>query len=547
MTLWRVNESRVQRAVTAYQSNAWPEAESLCAEILGENPDQIDALQILGNIRARSGDTRAAEPYFERARSIAPDNIFVLNSLGGIYAANGRPQEARTALEAALRIDSRFPWALHNLGSLLMEAGERRIARRCFERALESNPNHVDAVAALADAVEQDNQLDEARALAERARLAAPEHVTAGLVLARLELRAGSHATAEHQLRALLEKPHMRPVNQASARGLLGQALQGLGRYDEAFREYARANEIEREIHAPRMENAVSASSPATIARLTEFVQGADPATWTQSEPDGLPSPAFLVGFPRSGTTLLEQVLAAHPGVVALEEQENLADAVGPLLLAPDALERWATLPPAELASYRAAYWKRAQAGLVRPQGGRLLVDKLPLNLALLPLIHRLFPDAPIILALRDPRDVMLSCYRNRFAMNPAMFQFLSLDTAAGYYDAVMRLADASRERLPLAVHEVRYEDVVNDLRATAGRLVEFLGLPWNDDLMNPSETARRRQIRTPSASQVVRPIYRTSIGQWRNFEPQLTPILPRLEHWVRRYDYWRNILSRSS
>jgi len=547
MTPWRVNESRVQRAVTAYQSNAWPEAESLCAEILGENPDQVDALQILGNIRARSGDTRAAEPYFERARNAAPDNIFVLNSLGGIYAANGRPQEARAALEAALRIDSRFPWALHNLGSLLMELGERRPARRCFERALESNPNHVDAIAALADAVEQDNQLDEARALAERARRAVPEHVTARLVLARLELRAGSFATAEHQLRAMLDKPNLRPANQANARSLLGQALEGLGRYDEAFREYAQANEIERALHAPRMENAVSASSPATIARLTEFVRSADPASWTKPEPDGLPTPVFLVGFPRSGTTLLEQVLAAHSGVVALEEQENFADAVEPLLLAPGALERWAALPPAQLSEFRRAYWKRVQAGLGRPYDGRLLVDKLPLNLALLPLIHRLFPDARIVLALRDPRDVVLSCYRNRFAMNPAMFQFLSLDTAAACYDAVMGLADAARERLPLAVHEVRYEDVVNDLRATAGKLVEFLGLPWSDDLLNPAETARRRQIRTPSAAQVVRPIYRTSIAQWRNFEPQLTPILPRLEHWVRRYDYWRSILSRSS
>ncbi len=354
MTPCRVNESRIQRAVAACQSNAWPQAELLCAEILGENPEQVDALQILGNIRARSGDTHAAEPYFERARSVAPDNLFVLNSLGGIYAANGRPQEARAALEAALRIDSRFPWALHNLGSLLMELGERRTARRCFERALESNPNHVDAIAALADAVEQDNQVDEAR-----------------------------------------------------------------------------ANDIDRELHAPRMENAVSASSPATVARLTEFVKGTDPATWTRTEADGLPTPVFLVGFPRSGTTLLEQVLAAHSGVVALEEQENFADAFDSLLLAPDAFERWASLPPSELTVFRRGYWKRVQAGLGRPHDGRLLVDKLPLNLALLPLIHRLFPDARIILALRDPRDVIVSCYRNRFAMNPAMFQFLSLDSAA--------------------------------------------------------------------------------------------------------------------
>jgi tetratricopeptide (TPR) repeat protein len=547
MTPYRVNEALIRRAFAAYQSNAWAEAETLCAEILQENPEQPDALQILGNIRARSGDTRAAEPLFERARAAAPGNILILNSLGGIYAANGRLQEARATLEAALRIDSRFPWALHNLGSLLMELGERRVARRCFERALESNPNHVDAIAALADATEQDNQPDEARALANRARKVAPENVTARLVLARLELRAGSHATAEHQLRALLEQPGLRPANQARARGFLGQALEGLGRYDEAFREYMNANDIEHELYAPRFAGGEAVSSPATIARLTGFVQVTDPAGWTKPAPDDLPAPVFLVGFPRSGTTLLEQVLAAHPGIVALEEKENLADAAGPLLLAPCALDRWSTLPQSELTDLRRAYWKRTEAGLGRPLDGRLFIDKLPLNLALLPLIHLLFPEAKIILALRDPRDVILSCLRNRFSMNAAMFQFLSPESAARYYDAVMSLAEAARAKLPLSVHEVRYEDVVNDLRAAAGKLVAYLGVPWSEELMNHVETARRRQLRTPSATQVVRPIYRTSLGQWRNFEPQLRPILPQLEHWVRRYDYWGSILSSSS
>jgi tetratricopeptide (TPR) repeat protein len=547
MTPYRVNDPLIRRAVAAYEARTWPEAESVCAEILAEDPDQPDALQILGNIRARSGDTRAALPLFERARAAAPDNIFILNSLGGIYAANGRPEEARTALEAALRIDGRFPWALHNLGSLMLELGDRRVARRCFERALESNPHHVDAIAALADVAEQDQQPDEARALANRARKIAPDHVTARLVLARLELRAGSHATAEHQLRALLELPGMRPANQASARGLLGKALEGLGRYDEAFREFTQANDIERELHAPRYADAVTASSPATITRLTTFMQDTDPANWTRPAPDDLPSPVFLVGFPRSGTTLLEQLLAAHPGVIALEEHENLSDAVGPLLLAPGSLDRWDTLPQSELADLRRAYWKRVEASLGTRPDGRLFIDKLPLNLALLPLIHLLFPDAKIIFALRDPRDVILSCLRNRFAMNAAMLQLLSPEAAVSYYAAVMALAESARARLPLAVHEVRYEDVVNDLRGAAVKLVAFLGLPWSDEILNYVETARRRYLRTPSRAQVVRPIYRTSLAQWRNFEPQLTPILPRLEHWVRRFDYWGSILSSSS
>ena len=197
-------------------------------------------------------------------------------------------------------------------------------------------------------------------------------------------------------------------------------------------------------------------------------------------------------------------------------------------------------------AAYRAGAWEEAESACSEPSG-RLFIDGRPLNVTLLPLIHRLFPGAKIILMMRDPRDVLLSCLRERFAMNAASFQFLAPETAARYYDAVMALVEAARARLPLAVHAVRYEDVVNDLRGTAGKLLSFLGLPWSDDVLNHVEVARRRHIRTPIRSPLVPPVHRTSLGQWRYFEPQLTPVLPLLDEWVRRYDYWGSILSSSS
>ena len=149
------------------------------------------------------------------------------------------------------------------------------------------------------------------------------------------------------------------------------------------------------------------------------------------------------------------------------------------------------------------------------------------MNLAVLPVIHLLFPDARFIFALRDPRDVIVSCFRNHFAINAAMFQFLSLERAARYYDAVMTSAEVARERLPLALHVVRYEDVVADLTGQAMKLMEFLGQPWFDDVLKYTETASRREIYTPSATQVIQPIYRTSMGQWRRYEAQLSPVLP--------------------
>jgi tetratricopeptide (TPR) repeat protein len=531
-------EEQVRRAIAAYESGAWAEAERACADVLKSDRDQPDALQVLGNIRARSGDTEAAQPLFERARKAAPGNIFILNSLGGAYAANGRLAEAQEALEAALRIDGNFPWALQNLGGILMELGERAAARRCFERALMADPRHVESIASLADLAEKDNRLDDARLLLRQALTIAPGFLAARAVDARLALRAGEHALAESILREVLAQPRMKPNLRSTATMLLGQALEAEGRYPEAFARFREANGINRGLQAPRFENLDFAASPASIAKLTAFLRTTDPATWTRPPADGRPTPAFLVGFPRSGTTLLQQVLAGHPDITTLEEQDNFRDAHGELLLAPGALERWSELSPETLTKWRAEYWRRVGVKSGSLAAGRIYLDKLPMNLAVMPVIHLLFPDAKFIFALRDPRDVIVSCFRSHFAVNAAMYQFLTLAGASRYYDAVMALAELSRERLPLAVHVVRYEHVVENLRNEATRALGFLALPWADDVLKFTETAGRREIFTPSATQVIRPIYSSSIGQWRRYEAELAPVLPVLEPWVKKFGY---------
>src|SRR5262249_17728625 len=240
------------------------------------------------------------------------------------------------------------------------------------------------------------------------------------------------------------------------------------------------------------------------------------------------PAPIFLVGFPRSGTTLLDQILSSHSRLYCMEEKEIFAES------AAHALVDGALLNDLDVEARGADYWKRTPADL----GERVLVDKLPLNIIFLPLIGRVFPDAKIVFALRDPRDVVLSCFQQRFGMNAAMAQFLDLGNAAAYYDLVMSLMDACRARLPLRVHQVRYEDVVAHLEQEARALTEFLELPFESSMLSFRETALRRDINTPSARQVIEPLYNRSIGRWRRYEADLAPALPSLNAWVARYGY---------
>jgi len=148
-------------------------------------------------------------------------------------------------------------------------------------------------------------------------------------------------------------------------------------------------------------------------------------------------------------------------------------------------------------------------------------------------LIKRVFPDAKIIFALRDPRDVVLSCYQQRFAINVGMAQFLELDRAGAYYGQVMSLFELCRERLGLDLHQVRYEDVVGDLESAARALCAFLGVPFEPGMLNYRETALSREIATPSARQVIEPLYNRSIGRWRRYEEELKPVLPELGVWA--------------
>jgi hypothetical protein len=316
---------------------------------------------------------------------------------------------------------------------------------------------------------------------------------------------------------------------------LLGDALDSQDRTAAAFDAYGRGKAEAAALHAGRFAVEGRESELEFVRRLARDLPDSLPA----SRPS--PSPArghvFLLGFPRSGTTLLEQVLASHPAVATLDERDLLSEAESELLRPDGGMARLAALDEQELEHYRAAYWLGVER-LQRPTEGKVLVDKLPLHTVRLPLIARLFPEAKILFALRDPRDVVLSCFRRSFRVNASMYEFVTLERAAAFYDAVMGLGLRCRERLALTVRETRYEDLVGDFDAEAARICAFIGVEWDARLRDFAEAARGRVIRTPSAGQVRRGLYASGQGQWRRYEAQMTAVQPTLAPWVERFGY---------
>lgn len=518
----------VQAAMAALARRDFAAAKLAAEAVLAQRASDPGANQVLGIIALESGDTALAKTYLSVADASAPDNPHILNALAVACQRLGDLQSARQLFARAGRHGLVDGW--RNLGDIESAAGNAPAAARAYEQALSLNENDSAAHAGLAQASELLHSDDLARSHAERASALDPQNEIAALTLANLALRERNYAEAERAAGSVARFGRS-STNRALAWGVIGDAKDRTGDANDAFAAFSEANRLLLSRFQSLLNETHLPYHPAGVVRMADFVATADVARWTA--PHAAATPVFLVGFPRSGTTLLEQVLESHTQLVCVEEREHLALAAEGAVGDP---RRIADLGDAQISAIRVAYWERIQTEV--EAGGKFVIDKLPLNIIFLPLVRRVFPEAKVLLALRDPRDVVLSCFQQRFGMNAAMAQFLQLETAAQYYDKVMSLALLCRDRLGLAVHEVHYEATVSDLENVVRSVCDFLGVEFEVAMLSPDQAARRRNINTPSGRQVVEPIYTRSVQRWRRYEKQLEPVLPLLNQWATRLGY---------
>ncbi|HEX8232460.1 MAG TPA: sulfotransferase [Caulobacteraceae bacterium] len=477
-----------------------------------------------------------------RAHKTDPQDVTVLRVLADALAHQNRFDEALKVLDEALRLNPDYAEGHYGRGVVLEALGQLQGAMDCYRRANELEPNYPGPLAGAASLALRLGEFERARGAAEQALKLGSRRSGALLTLAQLDLAETHPEHARVRLETALAGGALTALHVPDARVLLGDALDAEGKRAEAFASWSSGKAAWREMYASTYARPGLETAPQLVARLTRQFEALSPAVWSgpvaaPAEPPPCRQHVFLVGFPRSGTTLLEQVLASHEDIVTLEERETLIDAEVDLISAPDGLEYLADLEEAALARYRDGYWGRV-ASFRLPTPGRVFVDKLPLNSIKLPLIAKLFPRAKVLLARRDPRDVVFSCFRQNFRPNAFMHEFTTLEGAAGLYDAVMRLMSLYEERLPLDRRLVRYEDLVADFEAQTRAVCEFLGVAWSPAMADFAETAKARPIRTPSARQVARGLYASGVGRWRPYAEQLASILPVLEPWVEAFGY---------
>lgn len=504
-------------------------------EALSRDPLLVEAFNNLGNALQKAGQLAEAVRSYDQALALRPEYPEALCNRGRALHGLDAPKPAEESLRAAVKLRPEYSKAHRFLGDVLAETGRRQDAEASFRRALAIAPGDAESLAALAALEERAGRLEAALANAERALEANPHDTRACVVAARCERRLGRPKEGLARLSAL-DRGGVEAEGRAHVAFERGAILDRLGAFDAAYEAYGEANRLAAQSPQARAVDRLAMPRLVETLRRTFTPNWLD--SWSAPAAEDGPAPVFLIGFPRSGTTLLDQILDAHPRLQTLEEKPAV-DVVRHAVAAtpggyPDAL---AGLDAEAIARLRRLYFDEVGRYL-NLEGGAILVDKMPLNTIDVGLIVRLFPTARFLLALRHPCDVVLSNFMQAFKPNPAMVQFDSLAGAAAFHASVMDLWRHYETVLPLTVHRVRYEDLVTDIGGEIRRILDFLSLPWDDAVLDYAERAKTRAIATPSYHQVVQPVYARSVGRWRNYRGAFADVLPILRPSVEAFGY---------
>jgi len=479
---------------------------------------------------------------FEFAVKKYPQNLVALVDASRALGARFEITRAEAILDRLMKVAKNNPKLLHLAGQSYRMIFRPDKAIACFQRVLAMTKDIPDAQLELAVLYERRHKLTEAYSLIESCLRAAPDYLEAELFRASLLRRLKDEAAADAVLRKLAAQEDADPLVRAQAFATIAQMLDRNGDYDGTMSSMLECKKIMMTAEGPLLKE--SETLQGHLRRLAESLTPAHFQRWVEAGRQ-FPQPkmAVLAGFPRTGTTLLEQVLDSHPGLVSSDEREAFGRDIFPAMWLTETTpvptaEALDSIPSERLANQRARYLNYMGAALDQPIGDRVHLDKNPTMTLLLPGMLRLFPETKLIIALRDPRDVIVSCFMQYLPLNTNSVCFLTLERTARRYAHDMSVWLKLREIIPTPWLEVRYEDCVADLEHQARRTLEFLGLPWDPNVLQYRERLKSKSVSSPTYEAVSKPLYTSAIGRWKHYEKYLEPCFSILEPFVKAFGY---------
>lgn len=496
----------------------------------------------LGQAAIQNKNLPEAVQWFSQAAKENPKDPQALACLGQALCWQGKRDEGLAHLRQSGQLllkkarKSRDINLVLDLADQLQHWNDYQGAAELCKQAVQLNPSVVRSFQLLALSHTRLNQKKLALAAGRQALKLAPESAMLAILLATLEIADGQMNAARQRLEKILQNPLLKAEEKFRAHKELARVLDKLSLYDQVFPNLHAAGEVSPRLPEVQRQNAQLVTNMLACYR-TEF-DSALLGRWADTVfPATQPSPVFVLGFMRTGTTLTQEVLGAHPDVFVADETDLIAALADELKRMfnqqgniPQMLKQ---LDLNGVLHLRAFYWQRAKALFGDKLDSPVFLDKTTMNSIDIGLINCIFPDGKLIFLLRDPRDVCLSCFMQTMIPTPSTVHLLTWENTARFYAQIMDWWTIIKPRLTMDFTELRYEDAVFEFEPTFRQVFDFLGLEWNPAVADFHKHAVGKVIASPSFSQVAQPLYSSSVGRWKHYQSEYAAVMPWLQPFI--------------
>ena len=538
-------------------------------------PNYAEAYNNLGNTLLEQGDPAGAISSYKKAISIDSNYAEANYNMGFALSSTNKPEEAIVAYNNAISMKPNYSEAYCNLGNAYKEIGKLNEAIDVYRNAISINPNYAQAYNNLGKVFQEQDKLElamEAYKKATSLKLEYSEAWTNGaealekwnkldelddwLKQAHKNFKIVpsdiNYFQSKFLWRIKERKEALKLISTINFKTVSENRKQGFlnlkAKCFESSQNFSKAYDcfLEMNLLAKKSDTYLNSNSDKFFANTKNQLEQLKlklTSRATDSEDNGVTiSPIFLVGFPRSGTTLMDTILRSHSEIEVLEEKSTVVAAKAAIRKNGYNEIHNKVFSIDILSEARAAYIKEFRKHIKSSDTNSVYIDKLPLNLIEVPLINQLFPSAKFILALRHPFDTILSCWMQDFEINAAMANMVDLDRIVDLYCIAMETFKICRSEYNLNVHTIRYEDLLEDLKGESSALLTFLDLTWETKMEDYRATALKRgRINTPSYSQVSQPIYKEAKYRWVNYKEYLDKYSDQIEPWIQEFGYVKN------
>jgi len=472
-----------------------------------------------------------AQMLVKSAVDLTPENPLVHAMMGQVLHVQNQLKESADSYRKSLALLKEQPLVLLNLGVVLNDLKQFEDAILVFGQVLDYQSDNLDAMSHLAYLYERSYMLDQATEIVKKGLAINPQHPTLTFINGKLQQRTDNKTEAIQLIKRSLEIG-LPSVLYGDAYSRLGYLYDRVGETQNSIDCFSQANSFyEKQCQEKGIDKNVFNKEVEYLSDLGERMVCEDI--------DNNADPVFLIGFPRSGTTLLNQILGSHSAIQTLEEKPLVANLINKLYeLSDNQNDGVLSLDKSSVLELRNAYFNSVRK-YVTLEPGKVFIDKFPLNIAYVPVLAKVFPNAKYILALRHPCDACLSCFMHSFGLNSAMSNFTNIDDTISLYVKLMSSWEKYSTTNNIKFHRIRYEDTIDDFQQETNQLLNFLDLDWEDGVNSHTENARSRGIiDTPSYDQVTVPLYKHAIYRWQKYKSLFETHMNDLEPLIKEYGY---------